>query len=467
MTLKGRNYGIDMLRGLAIIGMVLAAVIPWNTIFPGWMYHAQVGPPDFVFNPNNPGITWVDLVFPFFLFSMGAAFPLALRDKLRHRDFKTIGLGVMRRGFLLVFFAITLAYLTPENLTNNQVINYLTSLLAFVCFFLIFMRFEGGIFRKYLIQAIGFIIIACLVYYHSEIVGNTFSKSKNNIIILVLANMAVVGTICWLFTVNNHLMRIAIIIAFMGVWFSRTVEGAWTAELWNFHPSIHWFYNFSYLKYLCIVLPGSILGDFLLQYKSINTNKYAANLKGSISRIVLWCFLFVVFHVVTLYTRTLTVNLIGHLLFGVLFYLSLRKNNEPYIAYYKVLISWGYVLSTIALCFEPIDGGIKKDPSSFSYWFLTSGLSFMFYIVCEYITKVFSNNILIRAIISNGQNPMIAYCVSAFFITPILGLFGVLPILDLLYALHPYLGIVRTIIYMILMIGITNYATHKGWFWRS
>lgn len=467
MIATNRNFGIDMLRGLAIIGMVLAAVIPWNAVFPGWMYHAQVGPPDFVFNANNPGITWVDLVFPFFLFAMGAAFPLALRNKLDQGKVKTIGVGIIRRGVLLVFFAIMLAYLTPGNLTAKPVINYATSLITFLSFFLVFMRFEGSIARRYTIQFVGFLIIAALVYYHSEIVGNTFNKSKNNIIILVLANMAVFGSICWLFTSRNHLLRIAIMVAFIGIWFSKSIEGAWTADLWNFHPDFHWFYNFAYLKYLCIVLPGSILGDLLLQYKTTNTSDYDANNRRKITLIVVLSFLFVVFHVVTLYTRALQLNLMGHFCFGVAFYFLLRHNNDAYIAYYKVLISWGFVFATIALCFEPLDGGIKKDPSSFSYWFMTSGLAFIFYIVCEYVTKVFSSNFLVKAIVSNGQNPMIAYCVSAFFITPILGLIGILPFFDSWYEQSPYLGLIRTIVYMTLMIGVTKYATHKGWFWRS
>jgi len=467
MIATNRNFGIDMLRGLAIIGMVLAAVIPWNSTFPGWMYHAQVGPPDFVFNPNNPGITWVDLVFPFFLFAMGAAFPLALRKKLESGDFKTIGISVIRRGVLLVFFSIMLAYLTPDNLNANIKVNYLTSLITFLCFFLVFMGFEGSLLRRYLIQFAGFLIIALLVYYHSEIVGNTFYKSKNNIIILVLANMAVVGTVCWLLTSNNHMLRIAIMVAFIGMWFSKDVAGSWTSKLWNFHPSVHWFYNFAYLKYLCIVLPGSILGDLLLRYKKTHTSAYAKESISKVNWIVILSFLFVVFHVVTLYTRELNLNLVGHVFFGVIFYVLFQKTDDNYLAYYKLLIGWGYVFTSIALFFEPIDGGIKKDPSSFSYWFLTSGLAFIFYIFCEFITKKYTSNFLVKAIIQNGQNPMIAYCVSAFFITPILGLLGILPLFDALSAQSPYLGLIRTAVYMVLMIGVTNYATHKGWFWRS
>lgn len=467
MVTSNRNFGIDLLRGLAIIGMVLAAVIPWTKEFPAWMYHAQVGPPDFVFNPNNPGITWVDLVFPFFLFAMGAAFPLALQKKVDQKQYAGIATGLLKRGILLVFFAIALAYFTVDNLTATKPINYLTSLLVFGAFFMVFMRFEGSVWRRYGIQFFGFLIIAALAYYHSEIIGNTFNKSKNNIIILVLANMAVFGSLCWLFTSRSHYLRLAILIAFIGIWFSKDISGAWTGSLWKFDPSLHWFYNFAYLKYLCIVLPGSILGDFILQYKQINTSEYSIDDRPKIRLIVFLCFAFVVFHVVTLYLRALQVNLYGNLMFGIAFYFVFRRAQSDYLNYYKLLVTWGYAFATIALFFEPIDGGIKKDPSSFSYWFLTSGLAFMFYIFCEYITKIYSSNFLVKAVVRNGQNPMVAYCVSAFCITPILGLTQVLPYLDEWSQSSPYLGLIRTSVYMVLMIVITNYATKKKWFWKS
>ena len=73
--MEKRALTIDLLRGVAIIGMVLSGQILWNAELPAWMFHAQVPPPEFRFDPTVPGITWVDLVFPFFLFSMGAAFP--------------------------------------------------------------------------------------------------------------------------------------------------------------------------------------------------------------------------------------------------------------------------------------------------------------------------------------------------------------------------------------------------------
>lgn len=462
-----RNYGIDLLRGLAIIGMVLAAVIPWTAHFPGWMYHAQVGPPDFTFNPNTPGITWVDLVFPFFLFAMGAAFPLALRKKLDNGDYVLILQGLLRRGVLLLFFALALAYLSPDNLTSTSPVNYLSTLITFGCFFLVFLRFKGSKLKRYGLQALGFVIVAILVYYHSEILGNTFSKSKSNIIILVLANMAVFGSIFWMLTANNLLLRSAVILAFMGVWFSKDISNSWTQTLWNFHPDIHWFYNFSFLKYLCIVLPGSVLGDLLISNGDVANRMYTNGEKRKTQLLAVICFVFVAFHVFTLYMRTLTLNLWGHALFGVLFYALLRKEQDGVAVFYKKLIGWGFALVSIGLFFEPLDGGIKKDPSSFSYWFLTSGLAFIFFVMCDYLTKVYPKNLAVSSVVKNGQNPMIAYCVSSFCITPVLGLLHISPVFDTLSHQSPYLGLVKTVVYVVLVVIITNYATNKKWFWRS
>ena len=84
--MNNRALALDALRGYAIITMVLSATIVTH-VLPGWMSHAQT-PPDHVFNPLLPGITWVDLVFPFFLFAMGAAFPFSIKKRAEKGDSK-------------------------------------------------------------------------------------------------------------------------------------------------------------------------------------------------------------------------------------------------------------------------------------------------------------------------------------------------------------------------------------------
>ena len=115
-----RAYALDALRGYAIITMVLSATVAWNSL-PGWMYHAQTPPPDRVFDASLSGITWVDLVFPFFLFAMGAAFPFSIKKRFEKGDTKLrLVYEAIKRGVQLTFFAIFIQHFYPHVLSNPQ-----------------------------------------------------------------------------------------------------------------------------------------------------------------------------------------------------------------------------------------------------------------------------------------------------------------------------------------------------------
>ena len=112
--MNNRALALDALRGYAIITMVLSATIVTH-VLPGWMSHAQTPPPDHVFNPLLPGITWVDLVFPFFLFAMGAAFPFSIRKRAEKGDSKLkLVYEAVKRGIQLTFFAIFIQHFYPH-----------------------------------------------------------------------------------------------------------------------------------------------------------------------------------------------------------------------------------------------------------------------------------------------------------------------------------------------------------------
>ena len=111
--MNNRALALDALRGYAIITMVLSATIVTH-VLPGWMSHAQTPPPDHIFNPSLPGITWVDLVFPFFLFAMGAAFPFSIGKRAEKGDSKLkLVYEAVKRGVQLTFFAIFIQHFYP------------------------------------------------------------------------------------------------------------------------------------------------------------------------------------------------------------------------------------------------------------------------------------------------------------------------------------------------------------------
>ena len=139
--MNNRALALDALRGYAIITMVLSATIVTH-VLPGWMSHAQTPPPDHAFNPMLPGITWVDLVFPFFLFAMGAAFPFSIGKRAEKGDSKLkLVYEAIKRGVQLTFFAIFIQHFYPYVLSSPQDIrSWLLAILCFAILFPMFMR---------------------------------------------------------------------------------------------------------------------------------------------------------------------------------------------------------------------------------------------------------------------------------------------------------------------------------------
>ena len=461
---KSRSLGLDALRGIAIIGMVFSGVFPHENPWPGYMFHAQVGPPEFLYTPEVPGITWVDLVFPFFLFTMGAAFPLALRRKVEQEGVLAVLPNILKRGALLLLFAVILRNLNWFDLQAEGWINQLTSLVTFGCFFLIFMRFKSAK-KEWILKATGLGIMTAMLIYHDHFTEFSFNKNRNDTIIVVLANMAVFGSIIWLLTRNNVLLRMGIMAFFSAIWFTRDVEGSWTKNIWDFHPSLSWMYHFSYLKYLCIVLPGSVLGDLMLKFN----RKSDEEAKRSSPKwlLVLISFSIIVANLYGLYMREILMNLfltIGLLIGGKL---VLHKFKGSYNPLYAHIFNWASFFVLLGLFMEPLDGGIKKDPSSFSFWFLTSGLAFLAFVICQINSDNYDKKMVWKSLIRSGQNPMVAYVVTAFFISTIFALTSVSSIFDYLHEKNIYLGLVKTFVITILVVALTSYTTKKRWLWKT
>jgi predicted acyltransferase len=146
--MKKRALALDALRGTAIIGMILSGQMDL-THLPAWMAHAQV-PPGKAFDPTIYGITWVDLVFPFFLFAMGAAFPFSLGSKLAKGENKyKLCWESFVRALQLVFFAIFFQHMKPFVISDT--VNTTACLLSLFAFGLMFLMFVDDIisyFRK-------------------------------------------------------------------------------------------------------------------------------------------------------------------------------------------------------------------------------------------------------------------------------------------------------------------------------
>ena len=465
-----RASSLDALRGYAILTMVLSGTIA-EKVLPGWMYHAQVPPPLHKFDPSVFGITWVDLVFPFFLFAMGAAFPFSIGKKLSDKKgiYKAVFDSIIR-GIQLTFFAIYIQHLYPWVIREPQnVTAWILTLFAFLLLFPMFMQLPGNLSQtlrliiKLLAYATGVFMLLTITYAGER----RFDPAFSNIIILLLANMAIFGSLAYIFTFKNPVARVAILAFVMAVFLGSTSEGSWNQWLFNYTP-VPWMYRFDYLKYLFIVIPGSFAGEYLLEWikaphhsvKNTGKNNYYPPV------LLLFSISLIVINLYGLYTRHLLANLAvtsGILLAGN--YL-LRKAETPEQLLWKKLFVVGSCILMLGLFFEAFEGGIRKDYATYSYYLVTSGLAFMaliaFSITCDYYKWTRALNFLIMP----GQNPMIAYVAPNMLVMPVLSLLGVAHYLGLLDE-NPWLGFLKGLIITSLVTLTAMFFTRIKWFWRT
>lgn len=471
-----RDYTVDLLRGLAIVGMVLSGQILWHAELPAWLFHAQTPPPTFAFDPSVAGITWVDLVFPFFLFSMGAAFPLAMRKRLdvRGESVASLIVGVLKRWALLALFAIALANLRPGVMGDmHPALKSVLQLLGWGCFGAMFLRldrFSARQNRTMTFAGIGGLV--ALLLAEKYIWGIPVSVGRSDVIILVLANMALFGSVVWIWTRNNLLARLGVLALLAALRLGSTVEGSWDAALWEWSP-VGWLFRFEYLKYLCIIIPGTIVGDCIWRWMQAKEEpevlvKSAAG--GELSRakalgVALLLLGLVCVNMWGLFARCLAVNLVATLVLGFAVRQLLRGGSSPLDQLHRELFAWGFFWLVLGLVLEPFEGGIKKDYATFSYFFTTSGLASAVVVAASVAMRRFG--VRFGWLVKCGQNPMVAYTAAGFVIMPLLTLTHLAPYLQQFAELTPRMGVVRGVAVTVAVMGLTVVFTNRKLFWRT
>ena len=463
-----RAYALDALRGFAILAMVLSGTIAYK-ILPAWMYHAQVPPPEHVFNPKLPGLTWVDLVFPIFLFSMGAAIPLALSRRLA-KGLPKIGiiLSIFKRGFLLGAFAIILQHLRPQVINPNpSTQKWQIALLGFFLLFFMFVRPPAS-WKPWIRNAITLSAWIAAIFLLSRIQypdNSGFSVSRSDIILIVLANMAVFGSLIWLFTRQNTFLRVGLLGLLFALHLSSTADG-WVAQVWSYSPA-PWIFKFAYLKYLFIVIPGTVAGDLILEW--MQTREYDQKESWKTWRfdtIVLLMLALNLILLVGLQSRLVVETTLANAILCLISWFLFKHPTSATEILLNKLYSWGILWLAIGLFFEPYEGGIKKDPSTMSYYFVTTGMSIFILIAFTIVLDIFNKKSWLSLLIDNGQNPMIGYVGFANLLWPILNLTGWEASITR-YTQTPVMGFIKGVGYTLVIALVVSLFTRLKLFWRT
>ena len=265
---KPRAHALDALRGYAIITMVLSAMEAFS-VLPRWMYHAQVPPPDHVFDPTIYGITWVDIIFPFFLFSMGAAIPLSLgRQHAKGESITKLTWKTVQRWVKLTFFAIFIIHAFPFMLGYEQEwMRYAMPILFFILLCLMFMPNPFGL-SPYKARAItwsAYLVAVGFMLLQPYAGGAPFRLTDSDCIMLILANVSLTGSIIYLLTIGHPLRRLALLPFLIALFMAAHTANSWPAQL--IHTSwLPWLYLPAYQEYLLIIIPGTVAGEWIAQW---------------------------------------------------------------------------------------------------------------------------------------------------------------------------------------------------------
>lgn len=462
-----RNNSLDALRGLAILAMVLSSSIAFG-ILPAWMYHAQTPPPSHAFNPNLPGITWVDLVFPFFLFSMGAAIPLALHKKVQAgTNFLSVLYIAARRYALLVFFALFTLHARSHMMTGTPAPGYyLLSITAFILLFFQFYKPAGSQHQRLflVIRILAFAGAALMLYWLPFKDGKGFSLDRSDIIIIVLGNMAFFGTLIWWFTRHHAWARMALLPFLMAILIGGKEAGSWNDILLQWSP-LPWMYKFYYLKYLFIIIPGTLAGEWMLQYGIQPQGAAGRPVRRFTGLSSVLSFTVIIINVILLFGRHMVPNLILTAILCPLIYGSLKKQEgqQPLLmAFCKA----GFWLLLLGLFFEAYEGGIKKDPSTFSYYLVTGGLAFFMLIALYGLQYTAIGERVVQYLSINGRNPMVAYVTGNLLLLPLLHLTGGMSLyLGMQHSVAT--GFLSGILFTGIVSLVTVWFTKRGWLWKT
>lgn len=463
-----RALSLDALRGLAILMMVMSGEVPERAL-PAWMYHAQTPPPTHHFAPHVAGLTWVDLVFPFFLFAMGAAIPLALARRIEQGIswWRLVG-RVLWRGFLLGFFALYIAHVRPWDISESPTAaTWLLALAAFALLFPLLARLPSR-WPRWLhlaVRAAGWVGVAALLSRLRYPDGSGFSVERSDIIIVLLTNTMIAGSLLWLVSRDRLLLRLG----FMGMLMALRVsssEGGWVGWL-DSHSPLPWMFQLGYLQDLFIVLPGTIVGDLVLSWMRSGEEEErrswpCARLAGlaAVGPVVLVAML------VCLQARwEWQAAVAAAVLCAVACWLAARPVTETE-KLLKRLLLWGTYWLLLGLVFEAYEGGIKKDPATMSYYFVTAGLAI--FLLCAFTIAIdlWRQRRLFGLLIANGQNPMIAYTAGENFVAPILAMAGVAGLAESLTP-SPWLGVLRGAAFTLIVAVAVSGFTRLKVFWRT
>ncbi|MCL2501536.1 MAG: DUF5009 domain-containing protein [Bacteroidales bacterium] len=466
-----RWLALDVLRGLSIFGMVFSAIVP-SKVLPGWMYHVQNPPPTHALDMTIPGISWVDWVFPIFIFCMGVAIPLAGWKKSEHKG--QFFSGVFLRFFLLWVFAYLAVLLSPSGLKGRldlvlfdvQVRSYdiqALILLGFFAMFAFYWRLKPCVQNIWIRVAGACVILGLIALFHWGY-GAPLSLHKRSIILLLLAFLYLFGSLIWYVTRHRLWARSVFFLAIIGISFLSKETGF---DKWLYaQKSLSWAFNMEQIYFLLILIPATWVGDYIsgrMGWRGQKTMLAESPPVGHLFYILLG--LLTVFLCLGFYLRGNEWALLAVSLSVLLLCMVISRNSCRNL-YPLIALAAGLLVAGIL--FDPYEGGIKKVPATFSYCFSMGGICIILLLFFHYLCSMFPRSFFVRSFSGAGANPLMSYVAFGAFVMPLLKITFLIGIYQAAYpAGEPWLGVLRAFIVVLFTMYLVSILSRKGIYWRA
>ena len=262
-----RFLSLDFLRGISIFGMIFSAIVPYG-VLPAWMYHVQNPPPTHALDISVSGIGWVDLVFPVFIFCMGAAIPLSGKKRVENGGYLR---GCMGRFIMLWLFSYL--YVLTNFTTAAGVWPQIFTILGFGAIALLYMVVRGKAAdgavssatwggcaflsglrncRVLWLRILGVVLLAAVIAVGHFCFDEVVSVHRRGIIIFLLAFLYLFGSMVWYFTRNRVGLR-WVIFGLLLVFTYVTKELGWPSITYA-NPNVRWWFNMEYFYISLVIL---------------------------------------------------------------------------------------------------------------------------------------------------------------------------------------------------------------------
>jgi heparan-alpha-glucosaminide N-acetyltransferase len=386
---SGRISSIDVFRGLTIFAMIFVNDLAGVRDVPAWMKHVP---------PDQDGMTFVDVVFPAFLFIVGMAIPFAItkRFKSGYTNLQTVKHILVRTAGLLVLgvLMVNMGGFNPELAGMNK---NLWIILVFTAAIIVWNSYpKKSTNEKYLIYAFrlfGVILLIVLAFLYR-------GGSADNVRWLQTSWWGILGLIGW-----AYLAASLVYLVF------RNYPAALTASMFI----------------LILLYPAEKAGLFSDLYSDSSFLLIGMQVGSHASVVVSGILLSIV----------LTSKRFD----------SLKKRIYAMIIYAALLLITG-------ILFQPLYG-INKNLATPAWCFYSAFYCVIIFILLYIIIDHYKHERWSAVFKPAGTNPLLAYILPSIFYS-LLTLIGVTFYSELGYGV---IGIIRSLVFSFFILGITHLMT--------